>query len=370
MKQIAIFVIYQISFLILSSPVCLAEEGRLVTDAAGRIVKIPGKTTRVICSGSGCLRLLTYVGAQDKVVAVDSIELRGSPIDARPYAIANPEFKNYPLFGEFRGYDNPELIAALDLKPEVIFKIVSGQGQDPDLLQAKTGIAVVVLDYGNLTYGRERLNFSLRLIGEIIGKKRRVEEVIAFFDFMEEDLKKRTEDIPEDKRPACYIGGLGQRGPQGFLSTDPSFAPFVFTEAKNVASQGIESRRFSHIVVAKEQIILWDPEVIFLDISTLRSGARANALEQLRTDSSYKSIRAVSSGRVYGLFPNMSYNQNFDAVFANAYFVGKTLYPERFADIEPIAKAEEISLFLNGAVSFEQLNQQFKGLAFERINIR
>ena len=50
-------------------------------------------------------------------VAVDSLELGNAPVDARPYAIANPQFKNYPLFGELRGHDNPELIAALTKVP-------------------------------------------------------------------------------------------------------------------------------------------------------------------------------------------------------------------------------------------------------------
>ena len=74
------------------APFC-AEERR-ITDMAGRIVTIPQKVDRVICSGAGCLRLLTYLKTQDRIVAVDSIEINGSPIDARPYAIANPQFKN------------------------------------------------------------------------------------------------------------------------------------------------------------------------------------------------------------------------------------------------------------------------------------
>ena len=83
---------------------------RQFTDMAGRTVAVPGKVDRVICSGAGSLRLLTYLKAHDRIVAVDSIELKGSPIDARPYAVANPQFKTYPLFGEFRG--NPVMWAA------------------------------------------------------------------------------------------------------------------------------------------------------------------------------------------------------------------------------------------------------------------
>ncbi len=345
-----------------------APEGG-IREWADRTLEIPARVDKVICSGAGCLRLLTYLEAQDRIVAVDSIERRGSPIDARPYAIANPQFKTYPVFGEFRGWDNAELIASLRPAPQVIFKTFAGRGQDPALLQAKTGIPVIVLDYGNLTYGRERLNGALRLMGTVLGKSEGAEEVIAYFEALEQDLMERTRDISRDRRPSCYIGGLGQSGPHGLRSTDPSFAPFLFTHARNVAAESL-SDKLSHATVAKEQIVMWDPEFIFLDVSTLRLKAGANALDELRNDPVYQSLSAVRKGHVYGLFPSNSYDENFDAIFANAYYVGTVLYPGRFADVDPLAKAEEISSFLNGGPAFATLNDEFGGLAFNRIKVR
>lgn len=347
----------------------LAMEGRQFTDMAGRGVIIPQKVDRVICSGSGCLRLLTYLQAHDRIVAVDSIELKGSPIDARPYALANPQFKTYPLFGEFRGQDNPELIAGLKPQPQVIFKTFSGRGQDPDHLQAKTRIPVIALECGNLTYGRAQLNRALRLMAQVMDENARADEVIALFDTLEQDLRQRTKDIPPEQQPSCYVGGLGQAGPHGFQSTEPSFAPFVFTGARNVAAPSSGSEMRSYATVAKEQIIFWNPDVIFLDLSTLRLGSGASAMDQLLTDPSYRGLSAVRNGAVFGLFPYNSYNQNFEAVFANAYYVGKILYPDRFKDVQPLEKAEEISRWLNGGPAFEILNKQFKQLGFRQIRM-
>lgn len=122
---------------------------REITDALGRTVTIPETVQRVICSGSGCLRLLTYLQGQDMVVAVDDIEGRRRQFDARAYAMANPQFKDLPVFGEFRGKDNPELIMTLDPAPEVILKLVgTGKGTvglDPESLQEKTDIPVVAI---------------------------------------------------------------------------------------------------------------------------------------------------------------------------------------------------------------------------------
>ena len=113
-----------------------------ITDAMGRSVSVPQSPGRAICSGAGCLQLLTYLQAKDRAVALDDMEKREISVDPRPYALANPQSKELPLFGEFRGQDNPELIAALDPAPQVIFKTSSGMGTDPSELQQKTGIRV------------------------------------------------------------------------------------------------------------------------------------------------------------------------------------------------------------------------------------
>jgi iron complex transport system substrate-binding protein len=63
-----------------------------VVDAAGNTVVIPNGVKHIICSGSGCLRLVTYLNAQDLVVGVDDIEQRNTQFDARPFAVANPQF--------------------------------------------------------------------------------------------------------------------------------------------------------------------------------------------------------------------------------------------------------------------------------------
>ena len=354
--------------LVLLALVTQAQAARTIRDAAGRRVTIADQVERVICSGPGCLRLLTYLQAQDCIVAVDSIEQGPAPIDARPYAMANPQFATYPLFGQFRGRDNPELIAALQPQPQVIFKTFAGQ--DADRLQAKTGIPVITLEYGNLTYGRPHLEQALRLMAAVLGRQERAEKVIAFFTAMEEDLRRRTSNIPVTERPSCYVGGLGQRGPQGFQSTEPSFAPFVFTGTAPIAAPTPGDRPLSHAMVAKELIVRRDPQVIFVDLSTMALAAGSNALDELRNDAAYQALSAVRWSRIYGLFPYNSYTQNFETIFANAYYVGKVLYPQHFADIEPLARAEEISLFLNGARAFARLQAQYGGLPFNRLELR
>ncbi len=353
--------------LILTAAPGVCAQTRRITDEAGRTLRIAASVERVICSGSGCLRLLSYLGAHERIVAVDGIEVRGSPIDVRPYAIANPQFATYPIFGEFRGRDNPELIAALDPQPQIIFKTWSGHTHSLKSLQKKTGIPVIALRTTALDHDRHELYATLRLMADVVDTRGRCEEVIAYIEHTIQDLQKRTRGASVR---TCYLGGLGQSGPHGIRSTDPAYPPFEYLGLENAAASGSGAPPPSYLNVAKEQLIVWDPAFIFVDIATLRLGSVGNALEQLRTDPTLRGLRALKNNRVYGLFPNNSYSQNIEVVLANSYFIGKTVFPESFSDIEPFEKAEEIATFFNGGPAFAQMNRTLDTMGFSRIMVR
>jgi iron complex transport system substrate-binding protein len=353
-----------------SFPAEVRASNRMITDSAGRNVEIPETVDHVICSGAGALRLLTYLESQDKIVAVDDMEKQRPKFDARPYALANPQFRNYPIFGEFRGHDHPERILTLSPQPQVIFKTYSTMGHDPVELSKKTGIPVIVLQYGNLGKNINDLFQSLRIMGEVMGKSERAEKVITFFNDVIADLQKRTASIPDDGRPACFVGGIAYRGPHGFQSTEPGYPPFAFVNVRNLASgPSIKGNALQHSSVAKEKIVAWDPDYLFLDLSTLQMGEKAGGLYELKTDSAYRSLSAVQNGKVYGVLPYNWYTQNFGSILADAYFIGKLLYPQKFVDVEAVAKADRIYTFLVGVPVFDSINAAFGHLAFRPVTL-
>lgn len=304
-----------------------------ITDALGREVDIPENTEYVICSGAGALRLLTYLEAEDMIVGIERGETTSTASDGKPYSLANPQFAtNYTIFGETRGQDDPEKILSLDPLPDVIIKTYSAVGYDPQELQEKTGIPVVVVYNGDLADKREDLDDSFRIIGQTVGKEERAEEVISFFDEALDDLNSRTENVAEEDKPTCYVGGIGRAGgPQGFQSTEATYPPFRFTNALNVASSDSDINAAD---VSKEKIIEWDPDFIFLDLNTIESGDERSGLSVLKSDESYNQLSAVQNGGVYGVLPFNKYATNFGSVVADSYFVGQTLYPDRFEDVD------------------------------------
>jgi iron complex transport system substrate-binding protein len=344
-----------------AQPTETGQESITITDALGRTVTVPKSPDRVVCSGAGTLRYLTYLQAEDAIVGVDDIEKEETQFDARPYALANPQFRDYPLIGEFRGNDDPEKIVACD--PQVIFKMDVASVSDADQLSAKTGTPVVALAYGDLGVYRDDMYQALTLMGEVMGKEDRAAEVIAFFDAEIADLNARTEDIADDEKLSTYVGGIAYRGPHGYQSTEPAYPPFSFVNAMNVAAEaGTE-----HADVAKEKIVEWDPDVLFVDLSTLQTSP--SAIDELRDDEAYQSLAAVQSGEVYGALPYNWYTKNHGSVIADAYYIGTVLYPEQFSDIDPVVKADEIWTFLVGEPVFDEMNEAFGSIVFQKIEL-
>ncbi len=341
-----------------------------ITDGFGRAVTVPANPQKIVCSGSGCLRYVVYLGAQDTVAGVDSQETKEHPFEARAYAITNPRFATLPLFGEMRGKDDPEKI--IGIAPDVIFKTGSTgttygtSGPEADTLQDKTGIAVVAFPYGSLRTDAEKAEFhaALQIMGKTLGKEARAEELIAYVDELIADLERRTGDIPADQQKPVYIGGVSSAGAHGIISTEPAYPPFLWVHAKNIAA-GIDTQ---HADVSKEVIVDGDPEFLFIDVGTIQMD-NDGAIGELKTNPAYAGMKAVKDGNVYGVLPYNYYNVNYESVLADAYFVGKVLYPDRFADVDPKQKADEIYMKFVGKPAFAEINKSYKDMGFAKIPV-
>ena len=340
-----------------------------VTDGLGRTATVPASPESVVCSGGGCLRYLVYLQGQDLVTGVEDNEKKENMVEGRPYALVyRSQFKDLPLIGEFRGKEDPEKI--ITLSPDVVFKASltgASYGADvaeADKLQAKTGIPVVAFSYGSLRSDTEKAEMyaGLRVMGEVIGRQDRAEEVITYIEDTMADLERRTGDIPASEQKEVYVGGVSSAGAHGIISTEPAYPPFLWVHAKNVAT-GLGT---DHADVAKEALVNWDPEYIFIDLGTLQLDGKG-AVGELKSETALKGLSAAKNGQVYGILPYNYYSVNYEVILGNAYFVGKTLYPDRFADIDPVEKADEIYTFFVGEPVFTDLNGQHENLGFTKI---
>jgi len=334
-----------------------------VTDLLGREVSIPATVEKVIAIGPGALRLYVYAGNLEYVVGVEQIEA-DSPT-GRPYLLANPELAELPVIGQGGPNNAPDPEKTLTVAPDVILSTYATDAAAADELQAKTGIPVVVISYGTIGFGTttifgDEVQDSLRLIGSITGQDDKAAAAIDFILQAQQDLVGRTRDIPDAGKPSVYVGGLGARGTHGIESTQGHYALLDAIHARNVVDETGES---GSIMIDKEKLLDWDPDFLFID----QGGLAAVVEDYQKNPVFYESLSAVQDGQVYAQLPYNYYSTNIDTAIADAYYLGKILYPTAFADVEPEQKADEIYQALLGRPAYAQMAAAFGG--FKPLNL-
>ncbi len=347
------------SFLALTLSGCGGEGGktaeagvRTVTDLAGRSVEVAIPAERITAIGPGALRLVCYAGAADKVVGVENVEKQWPA--GRPYIMAYPELKELPVIGQGGADSSPDPEKLISVDPDVIFVAYLVDAAKADELQQQTGIPVVVLSYGQLGTFDEELLESIRLVGEITGNPERAGEVVDYIEGCREDLRSRTEGIPAEGKPRVYVGGVGFKGTHGIESTQADFPPLSAIHAVNVAD---ETGKKGSVMVDKEKLLAWDPDIIFID----EGGLAMVREDYAKNPGYYRALKAFREGRVYGYLPYNYYTTNVDTALADAYFMGKVVFPHAFEDVDPAAKADEIYEFLLGKPLYEDMARDYGG---------
>jgi iron complex transport system substrate-binding protein len=333
----------------------------VVTDGVGRSVEIRGDVKRIVCLGPGALRLISYLEAVDRVVGVEELEKRA--LGGRPYRLAHPELANLPSVGP-GGPESinkkPNMEALLGVSPDVIF-ITYMEAALADEVQKALNIPVIVLSYGQFATFDESLYSSLKVAGKVLGKENRAGAIVNFIESVRSDLNNRTKDIPQEKKPRVYVGGIGYRGSHGIESTEQHYIPLEWTNSINLANE-ISAKVGSHVFSDKEVILKLNPDVIFLD---------GGGLDLIRQDYQkkpdfYKSLKAFQNGSVYVLFPFNYYATNVETVIVDAYVVGKVLYPDKFVDVDIEGKAREIYKFFLGKDVYDAMKDLY-GRPGERV---
>ncbi|KZL92076.1 hypothetical protein [Clostridium magnum] len=66
--------------------------------------------------------------------------------------------------------------------------------------------------------------------------------------------------------------------------------------------------------------------------------------------------------------PYNFYTTNIETAIADAYYLGKVLYPEKFKDVEPEKKADEIYKAFLGKERYSEMAKNFGG--FKKITLK
>jgi iron complex transport system substrate-binding protein len=311
----------------------------------GREVEVPDKVERVVALGTA-LSFLTYLDAYDLAVAVESQDQ--IPLD-KPYMIANlQKAKALPAIARGGVGSSVNYEAIMNLKPDVII-ILSTRDDEVALLSRKLKIPVVTVRHGLADFEEEEFIRSIILVGEVIGREEKAATLVSYIKGLGESFV-----TPPGERASAYVGGLGYKGAQDITSSTTRSTPMTMAGIRNLSES---LGPMGHVFVDREFLLTANPKVIFIDAGGLplvREGARSDPAY-------YEKLTALKNGNSYALMPHTSYFNNPEIIYANAFFMAKTVYPELYKGLDPIAKADEIFVSFVGKALYEDYRERSLG---------
>lgn len=342
-------------------------ETRIVTDVWNREVEIPYEVKSIVCLGSMGPRFAAYLDVVDMMVGAEDSDIEKMSVRYDYSPVYHEQLKELPSVGAGGGSgdNNGYAEAIIQAQPDVI---IAGFNEDAaDELQAQTGIPVVSVRYRTQGFIDEGFHRAMRVFAEVVGAQERCEQALAYVDACKADLNDRTKDIPDSEKLRAYTGAVTFNGRHGFAFTYVNFPAFTAVNALNVADVLLEERTGEAAAEAAasgkayigndgfevdlEQIIAWDPDIIFLDPGNMDL---VND-EYANNPGFFDSLRAVQEGQVYTMPSTNAAGPNVTYLLINAYYAGLTLYPEQFSDVRLEDKAAEIMEMMLGENFFDQM---------------
>ena len=315
---------------------------RTITDMAGREVTLYKPAERIITTNPDNSRMVIALGAGHLLVGADDSTVGGSVCPKNGDQLICKEcwervipggLNNLPTIGSSPNY---ELMASL--RPDLI--IVWGSQEDmADEIEERVGAPAFV---GGPDFAYETITAHARAIGAVLSREQEAEDLIAFIDSKVKLVTDITDTIPESEKPKVYFAsrgaGKGFYDPtsgRDFTRTTNTYYPLTMAGGINVAKDCADG----DVNIALEQLIVWNPDVIFIACSTPDDSA---GVDFILTAPELQSIKAVQEGRVYNVFYPHSRGRPHDKNLLNVFYMAKILYPDKFADIDLEKEGNEI----------------------------
>jgi len=301
-----------------------------IIDQAGRIVYVPEKVDRIVSLWPEATRVLVALAVGDKIAGVATRGDSADPIFAKIF----PRLKSLPSLGGMgKGANIEELIS---LKPDIIFQ----DARRPDTandIQNKTGIPVVCVRITPPKLEGYSSFDLITLIGRSVHKEKRAIYLKKLLDDEVVKITKITSQIPANDR----VKGL-VIGPNKMLSGQGE--PMESGGVINVALRKYDIWYHANL----EQIIAWEPEIIFCHIFHKTTGVSP---EYIYSHPQWQKVQAVKGRRIYNVI--IGHCGSYPAARAiNTMQIAKTAYPEKFRDLDIEREGNKIYEVLYGVDNF------------------
>ena len=302
-------------------------ETREVTDLAGNTITVPAQLESVIItSWKGAMETLMILGHEDLIKGMS---------DTTRYSWLRkvyPDLKDIPDYGNFDDVNSEEIVKA---NPDIVFAPQAGSKAIPQMQSLGLPVYVDgVTTKGDPYEGRDA---ELLAIAELVGEEDRANDFLAWEEKWLKEVAARVADIPEtDKKTALCLRN----------NTTEIF------NCKNILGLTVENAGGVNVAkdagiekfygdVSAEEIVKWNPDFIFQYTVSGTLDGLVSRYQEMKDDARFAGMKALESGDFY-IMPQAIANWGGKTESAlGALFMGKIMYPEKFADIDIKALAEE-----------------------------
>lgn len=302
-------------------------ETQTIIDMEGTEVVLPYDLKNVaITSWKGAIGVFVLFGEYKRIkICCDTSRYRW-------LCHALPELATLPDFGSF---DEISLEEMMQAKPDVI--ISPEQAANATKQLRNLGLAVVV---DGATPKDSQDTFATahaerELIAQMLHTEDLLEKYNKWSDSLMQEVESRVADIPDESRKKVLVTRTNMEE--------------VFCENINLGHSatlagGIlvtEGMTDYYTTVDTEQIVQWNPDVIFQQIVTIDQDTMSGIYREWQNDERYKNINAIQSGDVY-IIPMGITQWSGDVESAlGILLMAKQMYPEKFEDMDVLEYAKE-----------------------------
>ena len=311
---------------------------RQLTDAAGRLVTIPARVTRVADPWHANNSVVLMLGGADKIVATTA-QAQNQPWFRRIF----PRIKQVPAAFNAAGEVNVE--ALIGARPDVI--LMAYDGTLPPWTGAVSAYRVPIVMMPNRSLAE--LKTTVRMTGEVLGESeaRVAAEYLRYFDDNIRRVTSVTSKFKSLERPRVL-----HTASAGVLTVDGRQS--VIDDWITIAG-GINAADVVGLArpVTMEQVAAWNPDVIIVGTAPNQQNRQA-----ILDDPRWRQVKAVKDGRV---FVNPSGVYLWDRHGAEAalqvLWAAKTLHPDEFADLDVGKETRNFyEKYFHYALSDDELN--------------
>jgi ABC-type Fe3+-hydroxamate transport system substrate-binding protein len=230
---------------------------------------------------------------------------------------------------------NHELMAGL--RPDVIFETTFWATRS-DEMGRKVGAPVVV---AGGDFDIQSWFDQIETVAAVLDRTDRARALIDFCEAKIERVAALTRQVPEEEKPRVYFAPRGARKGfhdpkegRDFTRTYQHYDPLELAGGRNVAKAVVGE----NVNVSIEQIIAWNPEVIFVACSTPAD----KGVDFLLASPELASIEAIRKAQVYNVMYPHCRGRPIPRNIVNLVLFAKLLHPDRFADLDLEREGNEV----------------------------